>query len=110
MAERMVRANGIDLWCEDFGDPSNPAVLLVMGAGGQGILWPEEFCAALADAGHHVIRYDNRDTGQSTCVDFATAPYTLSDMARDALGVLDAFGIARAPVIGGPMGGMIAQT
>src|SRR5215831_14787974 len=110
MAERMVRANGIELWCEDFGDPGNPAVLLVMGAGGQGIMWPEEFCAALADAGFYVIRYDNRDTGHSTCVDFSKAPYTLSDMARDAIGLLDAFGIARAHVIGASMGGMIAQT
>jgi pimeloyl-ACP methyl ester carboxylesterase len=57
-----------------------------------------------------VIRYDNRDTGQSTCFDFAQAPYTLADMARDAAGVLDAFGIARADAVGASMGGMIVQT
>jgi pimeloyl-ACP methyl ester carboxylesterase len=57
-----------------------------------------------------VIRYDNRDTGQSTCLDFAQSPYDLSDMARDAIGVLDAFGIARAHVAGASMGGMIGQT
>ena len=68
MAERTVRANGIEIWAE---------------AGGQGILWPDEFCAALVAAGFQTIRYDNRDTGQSTCVEFAKAPYTLSDMARD---------------------------
>ena len=106
----MVRANGIEIWAEDFGEPRNPAVLLVMGAGGQGILWPDEFCAALVAAGHYVIRYDNRDTGQSTCVEFAKAPYTLSDMARDAVGVLDAFGVERAHVMGASMGGMICQT
>jgi pimeloyl-ACP methyl ester carboxylesterase len=110
MAERVVRANGIEIWAEDFGEPRNPAVLLVMGAGGQGILWPDELCAALVSAGHYVIRYDNRDTGQSTCVEFAKAPYTLSDMARDAVGVLDAFGVERAHVMGASMGGMIAQT
>jgi pimeloyl-ACP methyl ester carboxylesterase len=110
MTERTIRANGIEIWCEDFGDPRDPALLLVMGAGGQGILWPDEFCQSLAGSGRRVIRYDNRDTGQSTCLDFAQSPYDLSDMARDAIGVLDAFGIARAHVAGASMGGMIGQT
>jgi pimeloyl-ACP methyl ester carboxylesterase len=110
MAERTVRAHGIEIWCEDFGRPSDPPLLLVMGAGGQAILWPDEFCRALADGGRRVIRYDNRDTGQSSCFDFAQAPYTLSDMARDAVGLLDAFGIERADVVGASMGGMIVQT
>src|SRR5262245_7751477 len=100
MAEKTVRANGIEIWTEAFGEPGNPTVLLVMGAGGQGILWPDEFCGALVDAGYHVIRYDNRDTGQSTCFEFAKNPYTLSDMARDAVGVLDAYGVDRAHVMG----------
>lgn len=110
MPERTVGTNGIELWCEDFGAPRDPALLLIMGAGGQGILWPEEFCAALAAAGRYVIRFDNRDTGQSTCLDFAKSRYTLADMAHDALGLLDAFGIERAHVVGASMGGMIAQT
>ncbi len=110
MTERTVKANGIEIWCEDFGDAGDPALLLVMGAGGQAILWPDEFCAALAAGGRHVIRYDNRDTGQSTCFDFAKDPYTLADMAQDAVGVLDAFGIRRAHVVGASMGGMIGQT
>ena len=110
MAERTVRANSIELWTEDFGNPRDPALLLVMGAGGQGILWPDELCRALANGGRHVIRYDNRDTGQSSCFEFASQPYTLSDMARDAVGLLDAFGIARADVVGASMGGMISQT
>ena len=110
MPERTLRANGIEIWAEDFGSARDPALLLVMGAGGQALLWPDEFCAALAAAGRHVIRYDNRDTGQSTCFDFATSPYTLSDMARDAVGVLDGFGIERAHVVGASMGGMIGQT
>ena len=110
MGERVVKANGIDVWTEDFGSPADPAILLVMGATAQGILWPEEFCMALVAAGRYVIRFDNRDTGKSTCFDFATAPYALGDMARDAVGVLDAYGIARAHVVGASMGGMIAQT
>ena len=110
MTERTVRANGIEIWCEDFGSTSDPALLLVMGASAQGLLWPDEFCNALASAGRHVIRFDNRDTGQSTCFDFATSPYTLSDMARDAVGLLDALDIERAHVAGASMGGMIGQT
>jgi pimeloyl-ACP methyl ester carboxylesterase len=110
MPEQIVKSNGIELWCEDFGDPRDPALLLVMGAGGQAIHWPEDFCETLAAAGRYVIRYDNRDTGQSTCFDFAKSPYTLADMARDAVGLLDAFGIGRAHVAGASMGGMIAQT
>ncbi len=110
MTERMVEANGIELWCEDFGTLGDPAILLIMGAGGQGIIWPDDFCRALAAGGRHVIRYDNRDTGQSTCFDFATHPYTAADVARDAIGLLDTFGIERAHVVGASMGGMIAQT
>lgn len=109
MSERVIEANGCELWTEDFGDPAAPCVLLVMGATAQGILWPEEFCEALAAGGRHVIRYDNRDTGQSTCFDFSRQPYTLSDMARDAVGVLDAYGVPAAHVVGASMGGMIGQ-
>jgi pimeloyl-ACP methyl ester carboxylesterase len=110
MTERIVRVNGIEIWCEDFGRPGDPALLLVMGATAQGILWPDELCRSLATGGRHVIRYDNRDTGQSTCFDFAKQPYTLADMARDAVGLLDAFEISRAHVVGASMGGMIGQT
>ena len=81
-----------------------------MGAGAQGIRWPQELVDGLVDAGRHVIRYDNRDTGQSTCFDFATHPYTLDDLALDAVGVLDGYSIAAAHVVGASMGGMIVQT
>src|SRR4029079_15289259 len=93
----------------DFGDPADPSILLVMGAAGQGIMWPDEFCAALAAGRRHVIRYDNRDTGRSTCFDYSKQPYTLADMARDAVGLLDALGIPKAHVGGASMGGMIGQ-
>ena len=109
MAEKIARANGIDIWTEDFGNPGDPPLLLIMGASAQGIYWPEHLVQRLVDRGRYVIRYDNRDTGQSTCFDLATDPYTLDDMAADAVGVLDAYGIAAADVAGASMGGMIVQ-
>jgi pimeloyl-ACP methyl ester carboxylesterase len=106
----MVEANGVDIWTEDFGDPSNPTILLVMGAGGQAILWPDEFIDALVAGEKHVIRYDNRDVGQTTCFDFEKDPYTIADMAADAVAVLDAYGVGQADIVGASMGGMIVQT
>ncbi|MGW2827010.1 alpha/beta fold hydrolase [Streptomyces sp. NPDC001443] len=121
----------VSLAYESFGDPGDPAVLLVMGFGAQLIAWHEDFCRALAARGRHVIRYDNRDSGLSTKFDdhpvdmnrFITAvssgdipaalamvPYRLRDMADDGLGLLTALGIERAHVVGTSMGGMIAQT
>lgn len=107
--ERISRANGIDIWNEDFGDPNDPSILLVMGLSTQGIAWPLELCTGLADAGRHVIRYDARDTGRSTCFDFAKTPYSLTDMAADAVGLLDALRIDAAHLVGTSMGGMVAQ-
>lgn len=109
MAEKIVRANGIDIWTEDFGDPADPLLLLIMGASAQGIYWHEDLVQAIVDRGRYVIRYDNRDTGQSTCFEVGVPPYTLDDMAADAVGVLDAYGIATADVAGASMGGMIVQ-
>ena len=110
MAERIVRANGIDIWTEDFGDPTDPPLLLIMGASAPGIYWHEDLVRAIVDRGRHVIRYDNRDTGQSTCFEVGAPPYTLDDLAADAVGVLDAHGIESADVAGASMGGMIVQT
>ena len=109
MSERFVNGNGIRIWTEDFGDRRDPAILLIMGASAQGIQWPEPFIERLVAAGLHAIRYDNRDTGRSTCFDFATSPYTLDDLANDAVAVLDAYDLASAHVVGASMGGMIAQ-
>ena len=116
-------ANGITIEYETFGDPSSPPVLLIMGLGGQLTAWDPAFCNALADAGFYVIRYDNRDVGRSTWLDDAGAPdlaelltgtataaYSMSDMAADAAGLLDALGLASAHIVGASMGGMIAQT
>jgi pimeloyl-ACP methyl ester carboxylesterase len=123
MAEQLCTANGVELCYETFGDPSDPAVLLVMGLATQMVGWPDEFCAALASRGFHVIRFDNRDIGRSQAMDFPVptvrqlvfrdkkaAHYTLEDMAGDGFGLLDHLGIERAHVVGVSMGGMIGQT
>ena len=89
MTGRLVRVNGAELWTSGIGDPGSPAILLVNGASGQSIWWRDEFCAALVSAGRYVIRFDHRDTGPSTCFDFASRPYKISDLARDAVGILD---------------------
>jgi pimeloyl-ACP methyl ester carboxylesterase len=115
---------------DTFGDPADPALLLIMGLGTQLIGWPEGFCRRLAERGHHVIRFDNRDCGLSTHLDGVpfdlgavvtslltgvsrdrpAAPYLLSDMAGDVVGLLDQLSIERAHIVGASMGGMIAQT
>jgi pimeloyl-ACP methyl ester carboxylesterase len=119
-----VKANGIKIEYDTFGDASNPPLLLIMGLGAQMISWDDEFCQQIADRGYHVIRFDNRDVGLSTHFDDAPAPdlsaamagdassasYTLSDMAADAAGLLDALKIRAAHIVGASMGGMIAQT
>ena len=97
---------------ETFGDPSAPAVLLVMGFGVQLTWWDPALCEDLAGEGYFVVRFDNRDVGLSTWLDDAapgTLAYTLDDMADDAAGLLDALGIEAAHIVGVSMGGMIAQ-
>jgi pimeloyl-ACP methyl ester carboxylesterase len=118
-----VSANGIQIEYDTFGDDSSPALLLIIGAGGQMIYWEFEFCESLAKRGLFVIRFDNRDAGLSTKFDEAGIPdmmaamegkpvaaaYSLDDMAADAVGLLDALGIQKAHICGASMGGMIAQ-
>ncbi|MDX3518920.1 alpha/beta fold hydrolase [Streptomyces scabiei] len=107
--ERIVPVDGIALWAEEFGAPEHPAVLLVMGAQAQGVQWNDGIVRRLVDGGRRVIRYDHRDTGRSSVVDFAVRPYTVADMASDALAVLDAFGVEKAHLVGASLGGIIAQ-
>ena len=121
-------ANGLRIAYEEFGDADATPLLLIMGLGAQMILWREDFCGEIAARGYRVIRFDNRDIGQSTWLDElgvpnvlgvmtaammqqpVEAPYLLRDMAADAAGVLDALAIDRAHVVGASMGGMIAQS
>jgi pimeloyl-ACP methyl ester carboxylesterase len=123
-----VCTNGIEIEYETFGEASAEPLLLIMGLGAQMILWEGELCGLLAGRGHYVIRFDNRDVGLSTRLEEARvpripamldqvargecpeAPYRLSDMALDAVGLLEALGIDAAHVLGASMGGMIAQT
>jgi len=107
----VLQSNGIQIAYDTFGDPLAPALLLIMGFSGQMILWEEAFCDQLARRGFFVIRFDNRDAGLSSKIEDPTCegPYTLSDMARDSVGLMDGLGIDRAHICGTSMGGMIAQ-
>ncbi|MEQ8745910.1 alpha/beta hydrolase [Pyruvatibacter sp.] len=122
-----IKANGIDIEVETFGDKANPAIIFVMGFGAQLINWPQEMMDGLVERGFHVIRFDNRDVGLSQkfpelgtpdagaimgkvlAGETPDVPYTLTDMAADAVGVLDTLGIKKAHIVGGSMGGMIVQ-
>ncbi len=122
-----TKANGVMIHYEDHGNPSDPAMLLIMGFGAQLTLWPDELVEALVAQGFRVIRYDNRDVGFSQKFTgdkepgpvkltllkkiglTPKVPYTLADMAEDAVGLLDALHIDRAHIVGASMGGMIAQ-
>lgn len=117
-----VGPSRIDIAYERLGDPTNPPVLLVMGLGAQLVGWPDGLCAALVGHGFHVIRFDNRDAGQSThfqgapnfmaamAGDTSSTIYNLSDMAADTVGLLDALGLPSVHLVGASMGGYIAQT
>jgi len=107
--ERIIASNGIELYTENFGLQSKPALLLIAGAMAPARFWTDEFCQQLADAGSFVIRYDHRDMGLSSAIDYAKNPYTLDDLAKDAIAILDAYSIAKAHIIGHSMGGAIAQ-
>ena len=122
-----ITANGINLYYEDNGPTDAPVILLVMGLGAQMIAWPDELIQGLVGKGFRVIHYDNRDVGMSQRMEKAATPnliwtmfkarlglplgvgYTLSDMAEDGIGLLDALGIKQAHVVGASMGGMIVQ-
>ncbi|MGY6502231.1 MAG: alpha/beta fold hydrolase [Acidimicrobiales bacterium] len=120
----IAEVGGLELYYDRFGDPDDPALLLVAGLGAQAISWEDDFCWGFVDRGFQVVRYDHRDVGLSTWVDEPTdlaeavaahaageltVHYSLADLASDAAGLLDALGIDRAHVVGISMGGMVAQ-
>ena len=109
MVDKIVQANGVDLCVDTFGDPADPAILLISGSGAPMDWWEPEFCQRLADGWRFVIRYDHRDTGRSVSYEPGAPPYSFGDLVADAVGVLDAFGLARAHLVGISMGGAIGQ-
>ena len=122
-----VKANNVDIYYEEHGTADAPVILLVMGLGTQMIAWPESLVQGLVKAGYRVILYDNRDVGLSQRMEGARAPsivwamiagrlrlpiridYTLTDMAADGIGLLDALDVQAAHIVGASMGGMIVQ-
>jgi pimeloyl-ACP methyl ester carboxylesterase len=123
-----ARSGDLDIYYEDIGEPTDPAVLLIMGLGSQLLLWRDEFCEKLVAQGLRVIRYDNRDVGLSSKTERRSsggamipnmvrfflgipgkADYRLEDMADDAAAILDHLEIDKAHIVGASMGGMIAQ-
>lgn len=107
---RLVQTNGVTLAADSFGAPTDPAILLIMGGGASMDWWEDEFCERLAAAGRFVIRYDHRDTGQSTAYEPGSPGYVSKDLVDDAVGLLDAYGLAGAHIVGMSMGGGIAQS
>ena len=124
---KFLQSNGLRMAYEDYGDPTDPVILLVAGLYNQLVRWPMELCELLVSKGFRVIRFDNRDIGLTDKMDGvrapsilrlilhyylrtpATAPYSLNDMAADTVGVLDALNIQQAHIVGMSMGGMISQ-
>jgi pimeloyl-ACP methyl ester carboxylesterase len=121
--EQLIGVGGLELCYDTFGSAADPPLLLIMGLGSQMILWEEDFCAALADRGFFVVRFDNRDVGRSTILREAKAPtrmqlvfrdrrgaaYSLDDMAGDSAGLVERLRLGAVHVVGVSMGGMIAQ-
>jgi pimeloyl-ACP methyl ester carboxylesterase len=105
----MIEANGVELCTESFGDPADPPVLLVMGIGASMLWWEEGFCRMLAGGGRFVIRYDHRDTGRSVAYRPGCPGYAGADLVDDAAGVLDAYEVSAAHVVGVSAGGGFAQ-
>jgi pimeloyl-ACP methyl ester carboxylesterase len=120
---RKAQVGELEIAYETFGDPGDPAALLVMGLGTQMIAWPDELCEDIAATGRYVVRFDNRDVGLSTHLDHLPAPapgrvllrrekapYSIGDMARDTIGLMDALGFDTVDLVGASMGGFIAQS
>lgn len=109
MQDRTIIKLNISLFTQHFGNPNNPGIVLIMGATAQGSMWEESFCQSLANKGYFVIRYDHRDTGKSSRLDYAIEPYLLSDLADDLLSIIQAYELEQVTLIGASMGSFLAQ-
>lgn len=107
--EHIIQADGVSLATQAFGNPTDPPVLLIMGAMASMLWWPEAFCQRLAEQGRYVIRYDSRDTGRSTTYPPGEPGYTFDDLADDTARVLDGYHLPAAHIVGFSAGGMTGQ-
>ena len=107
--DEIVRANGVDICVDSFGDPNDPAILLIMGSSASMDRWEDDFCARLAAGARFVVRYDHRDTGRSVSYEPGAPGYTGDDLIDDVAGLLEALDIRRAHLVGMSMGGALAQ-
>lgn len=100
---------GLEIYTESIGVPKDPPIILIMGAMNQGLFWYDSFCKVLADNGFYIIRFDHRDTGFSSVVDFQKNPYNLDDLTIDVVEILDGYKISKAHIVGISMGGYVGQ-
>ncbi len=104
-----IKRDTLRLWTETIGNPQDPTVILIAGAGAPSRFWTMDFCTHIARSGYHVIRFDHRDTGLSSAIDYDRAPYTVYDLIDDVLSILDELKIKKAHIVGHSMGGLISQ-
>jgi pimeloyl-ACP methyl ester carboxylesterase len=109
MNSHIIKNRNIQLYSENFGSASNPAILLIGGSMCSCRFWTDDFCNQLANAGYFIIRYDQRDTGLSSAIDYTKNPYSLNDLATDAIAILDGYKIDKTHIVGGSMGSLTAQ-
>jgi len=103
-----IEAN-LKLWVETYGDKSNDAILLISGAGANSSFWSERLCNELVEKGFYVVKYDHRDFGYSSKIDYEKNPFDVMQLTKDAITILDSLSIEKAHVVGHSMGGFIAQ-
>ncbi len=107
--EKIVQFDDVNLMTESFGDPNNPCLLLIMGSASSLLWWDERLCQMFVDKGFYVIRYDNRDTGLSSCYPVGQPAYDFETMSDDAIEILNAYKVDKAILFGMSMGAMLAQ-
>jgi pimeloyl-ACP methyl ester carboxylesterase len=107
--EQFLKVDDVELCVQSFGDPADPAILLIHGAGHSLLAWDEQFLGGLVTAGRRVVRYDSRDAGRSSASPVGAPAYGLPELVTDAVAVLDALGIASAHVVGMSQGAAVAQ-
>lgn len=110
LKDKFVSSNDLMLWTQQLTpERTNDNCILISGAGAPAMFWTDEFCKKLTDAGYSVIRFDHRDQGLSDAVDWDKNPYTIEDIAKDVINILNAYNIDKAHIVGHSMGGIVAQ-